>query len=921
MGSSTEREDGARADVDATGTPPESAEPTTSTGADKAATPAPRPAAEASSAADVDAVARDDAEADETAGDDAEADDADDAAVDDAEVDDAEVDAVAVHDTEADEAAVDDAEVDETADDAEADDAEADETADDAEVDEPDETADDAEADDDSVDDVDAAADEAETADEAPAAADTRAVDEAVPAPGTAHRPVADVTETAVTEPVVDEVRPQPVRTPVLDAVAQAGRVDRSDPEPETTATEAGTAALAPASSEHPVAPTGAGDPAGVRGAPTATATDTDAAQQRPQVVGAAATAMAASAALATMHGAAPAGGPVPVVGPASAAPTAAVLPAPAAQTTAVLRAVEPAGAALPSEPRSPLDVFESDDRPRRWPRVLVTIVSIVVVLGGAYVGACYAFADKVARGATVAGVEIGGMGKDAAIAALGSGLADVTSKPIAVTAGTESGSVEPASAGLTFDATATVAKLTGVDLHPSRLWDLLFGVGAQPAVTHVDEKLLAAAVDTLGSSLAVAPVDGGIIFADSAPHATAAVDGAALDTTSAAATLRDSWLTGAQPLVLATTPVAPAITQAMTDRAMTEVATPVTSAPVTVQVGGQLVELPAAAIAAVASFVPADSGLVLQLDGPKLVEAVLARTTNLLTASADAHFEFQNDAPVVVPGTPGTTLDPAALATAVAAAAVAPVRTATVDLVPSDPAQSTQKLEALGITAKIVEFSTPLTSEPRRTANIANGASKVNGRVVEPGATFSLTEALGPITTENGYQMAGVLVEGEHQDGMGGGLSQMATTTYNAGFLAGYEDIEHRPHSEWFSRYPEGRESTIYTGVIDMRWKNNTPYGVLLQSWVADGRVYVRLWSTPYWTVESSTSARTDVVQPTTTYSQSPTCVNQAAGNPGFKVSVTRTVSLAGVVAETKTNSWRYKASNRIVCGTAPTG
>src|SRR5665647_1446800 len=63
------------------------------------------------------------------------------------------------------------------------------------------------------------------------------------------------------------------------------------------------------------------------------------------------------------------------------------------------------------------------------------------------------------------------------------------------------------------------------------------------------------------------------------------------------------------------------------------------------------------------ASFVPQDGELALQMDGALLVEAVLARTTNLLTLAADASFAFQNGAPVIVAGQPGTTLDPDALA------------------------------------------------------------------------------------------------------------------------------------------------------------------------------------------------------------------------------------------------------------------
>ena len=464
------------------------------------------------------------------------------------------------------------------------------------------------------------------------------------------------------------------------------------------------------------------------------------------------------------------------------------------------------------------------------------------------------------------------------------------------------------------------MSRLVGFDLHPVRLWNLLSGVGVQEPVTHVDGAALASAVGALGGPLSQAPVDGAIVFADGTPHETAAVDGWKLDLAAAADTLRAQWLTAARPLTLATVALEPDITQAETDKAMTEVATRVTSAPVAVQIDRQLVSLPVKALASVASFVPEGSALALKLDGPKLVTEVLARTTNLLTASADAHFEFQNDAPVIVPGQAGTTLDPQALAVAVAAATVASDRTATVALVQTDPVQSTDKLTVLGIKEIVSEFATPLTSEPKRTANITNGAANINGTLVLPDGTFSLTEALGPVTAANGYIDAGVLVNNEHVQGMGGGLSQVSTTTYNAAYLAGYADIEHHPHSEWFSRYPEGREATIYTGTLDMRWKNNTPYGALVQAWVAANQVHVRIWSTKYWTVATATSARSNVTQPTTVYSQSPTCVASSAGNPGFRVTVTRTVSLDGAAKETKPFTWTYQPQNTIICGPAPT-
>ena len=83
---------------------------------------------------------------------------------------------------------------------------------------------------------------------------------------------------------------------------------------------------------------------------------------------------------------------------------------------------------------------------------------------------------------------------------------------------------------------------------------------------------------------------------------------------------------------------------------------------------------------------------------------------------------------------------------------------------------------------------------------------------------------------------------------------------------------------------------------------------------------MYVRIWGTKHWTVESTTSPRSGVVSPTTVYSQSPTCEPQSAGNPGFSVTVTRKLYLNGELKDTDTNSWRYKPQNKIVCGAAPT-
>ncbi|WP_019134962.1 VanW family protein, partial [Cellulomonas massiliensis] len=577
----------------------------------------------------------------------------------------------------------------------------------------------------------------------------------------------------------------------------------------------------------------------------------------------------------------------------------------------------------VPPTPRnpSPLDDFESDDRPSRAPRVLAVLGVVVLLLVGGYVAASFAFGDKVPRGATVAGVPIGGLARDDAVARLEEDLEDASTGPVEVVAHDVQAAIDPAKAGLRFDAEATVDGLVGTDLlEPARLWRQVAGVGAVTPSTSVDEDALAAAIEELGGSLSAEPVDAGIVFVDQSASTTKAEDGWTVDADAAARALSDQWLTAARPVELPTTTVEPAITQAEADEAYDRVAKHVGSAPVSVEVEDRVAVLDPATVVANAAMVPVDGALQLQMNGEKLADEVVDQLPDLLTAAEDAHFTFEDGKPTLVEGEAGTKIDPAALATAVARAASGSDRTATVELVPTDPEDTTKAMEELGITEVVSEFKTPLTSEQRRTTNIRQGLKNLTGVLVRPGEDFSLTESLGPIDAQHGFVQAGVIVNGEHQDGIGGGLSQVSTTTFNAAFFAGFEILEHQPHSEWFQRYPEGREATMYLGSIDMRFKNDSPYGALIRGWVSGGYAHVQIWSTKHFDVATTTGPRSNVVSPRTVYSQSPTCVPQAAGNPGFRVTVNRTVTAPDGEVKEK-NSWTttYRPQNRVVCGKAP--
>jgi len=87
------------------------------------------------------------------------------------------------------------------------------------------------------------------------------------------------------------------------------------------------------------------------------------------------------------------------------------------------------------------------------------------------------------------------------------------------------------------------------------------------------------------------------------------------------------------------------------------------------------------------------------------------------------------------------------------------------------------------------------------------------------------------------------VFAEGEFFDDYGGGVSQLATTTYNAGFFGGYKDVTHQPHTIYIDRYPAGREATVNYGSIDLQFQNDTSHGVLIRTYYSDTSITVTFY------------------------------------------------------------------------------
>lgn len=580
---------------------------------------------------------------------------------------------------------------------------------------------------------------------------------------------------------------------------------------------------------------------------------------------------------------------------------------------------VGPNGPAGPAGPGAPTESggfygLAGDGAPSRGPRIALFAVLAAVVLFGVYSLVAWGLSDRVPNETTVAGVNVGGMTQAEAASVLTEQLGPRVKEPIALTAGEGKAQLSPEPSGLAIDAEATAAQLTGFSLSPMRMWAHMFGGSEEELVLAIDSEKFDAAVAGLEESLAVEPVDGTVSFVDGQPAKTDPKDGSRIVASETSRVIQERWLHDEGPFDLPIETVEPKITQQETDDSFA-VAQKVVSAPVTVSVGGQKPVLTPAVLAGLVRFEQRDDVLVTIVDREAAVAAIVDGTTNLLEVPDDAHFEFVGGRPTVVEGRTGTTLDPAETGKAVRIAATSDDRETSVELVEQDPKETVESLEALGVKEIVSEFSTPLTNEPVRTQNLVRGAQMVTGNLVKPGETFSLLEALAPITLENGYFDAGVVENGEHVEAVGGGLSQMATTSFNAGFFAGFEDIEHHAHSYWFPRYPAGREATIYVGAKDMKFKNDTPYGAVLQAFVSGGELTVRVWSTKYYTVQESTSPKRNIVPKTTIHDSSADCQPYPGGEDGFSVTISRKVLHDGQVVKENSFNHSYNPDNPVVC------
>ncbi|MGH3606145.1 MAG: VanW family protein [Pseudonocardiaceae bacterium] len=567
--------------------------------------------------------------------------------------------------------------------------------------------------------------------------------------------------------------------------------------------------------------------------------------------------------------------------------------------------------------PRILATPLHQSDQNRALRRTGILVAGLLGLLALAYFIDLAMSSGDVPRGVTVAGVPVGGITRVAAEQRLREQLEARLSHPITLEAGDVNATLDPARAGLRLDWPATVDQAGKQPLNPWTRLSSLWRTREMSVVTATHRAALTAALQGLLSTTDREPIEGTIHFVGTRPVAVQPRSGQHLDVATTTDLILARGIRGGTVRVPVTTQ--PVRTTADGIRAaLHDVAEPAVSAPVKVTGDGQDAMLMPDVIAAALRFAPdSRGGLTTTIDNPTVIAALNPQLSSTQKPGKNAEILIQGAAPVVLPSVDGRGIDWTAslLPLLDVLHNSGPQRTLAASYVTLPPTLSTAQATALGITTQIATFSTGGFATDSG-VNIRRVAEQVTGAILRPGETFSLNGYTGQRNAATGYVDAGIIDHGRPSRGIGGGISQFATTLYNATYFAGLTDVEHKEHSYYISRYPAAREATVFEGAIDVKFSDDSATGILIQTVWTPTSITVTLWGTKHVDVESITGPRTDFIdQKPETVTGQPCTPTQ--GERGFTVTDTRVIRDANTHAEITRHTRKvvYDPEPQVIC------
>ncbi len=489
----------------------------------------------------------------------------------------------------------------------------------------------------------------------------------------------------------------------------------------------------------------------------------------------------------------------------------------------------------------------------------LVGLLATAVAVGFAYAGS----AASIPRGVRIAGIGIGGMSADAAVRALQQKSRRLADRPVTFVAGGQRFKFTARQLGVTVGWQAAVdeARRGGAGFGPvrgfRRLVLRLSGRDVSPPIRSLEVNV-AAALQAMAAKVDRPHVPSAIVLKGLEPSIVPGTPGRVLDTRVAAATIVSALAsfergrTVELPLRRDGVRVTVASLASVVERLRTML-----SAPVRLRFAAAYAAVTPRQLASMIE-VPEPGSQQLRIGGPA-ADRVFGQLSKLVDRPAtDARISLGADGlPAVVPSVNGRTLDRAATAKSILQAAVVPgERVGKLVISAAVPARTTVEVQAMGIKEVVGSYETTYGGIANRLHNVRLVAELIDDNYIAPGATFSFNRTTGERSAAKGFLVAPVIINGELQSGIGGGVCQVSTTLFNAAFESGLPITERTNHALYISHYPLGRDATVDYPSTDLQFRNDTSHWLWVRAFIGNSSLRMTIFGTsPQRRIESSTT------------------------------------------------------------------
>jgi len=473
--------------------------------------------------------------------------------------------------------------------------------------------------------------------------------------------------------------------------------------------------------------------------------------------------------------------------------------------------------------------------------------------------------AGRILPGISAAGVDVGGMTPDEARAALAARLVDLSAGTVTVRSSLGVTTVALAEVGRVPDISAMVAEASARGRGGSWLDETIAGIRLRLRPEAValrlgyDHDLAAAAVGTFVGGKTLNAINASVLPGTSSFAVIGSVDGWRIDETATIAALDRAMRDPAtRDGAIVEAPVARVVPALTTDGAtQVKLAADRVAAALKVSSGGSTWVFRSGLVRSWISFAWVDGQYRPVIDRTQIPAAIKNIAKKVSRPVLDAEFLRDKRGRIV-----GSKADRAGrqLDMTASTAAIATALEARVDAATPGPVQLPIALIAPQVTTAEAAKTAPLmvmlgswTTHYQVAAHNGFGANitvptrVLNGTVVAPGAVFDFWAGLGEVSLRTGYRLGGAIVGGHSVEGkaLAGGICAASTTLFNAALRGGFEILTRQPHWYYITRYPLGLDATV-SGSQTMRFRNDTPYQILIRGFASPGFVRYEIWSVP---------------------------------------------------------------------------